>query len=360
MKKTRVLHILNSSNYYGIERNVLDIIKRTSGSVNSLCLLPAGDICEILEEQKIRYVATVDGKITRHAILDTIRAFNPDIIHAHGFEVSVKASLYTIGIPILSHLYSKPGWVRGISPKALLYLLCTLRFSVVLESAEGILANTIIEKFSKRKIKAIGLPFHSQEVVNNAYGAVYSEKSDIVFAGRLIDQKDPFAIIELVDSLKKTSAEISAVIAGAGTMRKNLKEAIVERKLENNVNMTGYLKNPCGVINGSKVVCIPSKIDGLSRTAFEALSLGKPVIAANNSGIADIIDESCGVICDDPESMAQACSLLLSNDKLYEEKSANAVEKAKKLDSSQQYFKTIKSIYSDVMEDREKHGLFLR
>ena len=132
---------------------------------------------------------------------------------------------------------------------------------------------------------------------------------DILFIGRLADQKNPTALLETVLELKCLT-----VMIGNGPLEKELKE--------NYGNMNGRLewkgnipnsKLP-GYMNRSKIFVLPSHYEGHPKTLIEAMSCGMAVIGTDLPGIREVIlHGENGWLCDtDTDSISQAIRHLLN------------------------------------------------
>ena len=67
--------------------------------------------------------------------------------------------------------------------------------------------------------------------------------------------------------------------------------------LQNVIKIKGFMENPYGILNASKILCMPSVWEGYGLVAVEALALGIPVVSTGVGGLPGIINNSCGKIC---------------------------------------------------------------
>lgn len=111
--------------------------------------------------------------------------------------------------------------------------------------------------------------------------------------------------------------------------------------------MLGFNSNPYGLLNNTKLVVVPSVWEGFGLAAVEALSLGKPVLAAPVGGLKNIVDESCGKLCDCKKEFVDELDMLLKDDGYYGEKSKNAIMKSNCFDNISSYKNQIIKIYKE-------------
>lgn len=69
-----------------------------------------------------------------------------------------------------------------------------------------------------------------------------SEKTEILWSGRMIDWKHPEDAIEAVASLKKQGIPFHLTMVGGGVMEDVLKQTVKEKGLSEDVEFTGFLK----------------------------------------------------------------------------------------------------------------------
>lgn len=128
------------------------------------------------------------------------------------------------------------------------------------------------------------------------YRVSYEEKSDYcLYLGRLSYEK---GLQTLLDSFVNLP-NIKLKIAGKGPLESELKNAIVEKKL-NNVELIGFLSGDrlYNTVAKAKFLIIPSEwYENNPISVIESLALGTPVIGSNIGGIPElVIDEETGFL----------------------------------------------------------------
>ncbi len=121
-----------------------------------------------------------------------------------------------------------------------------------------------------------------------------------VFSGRFVDWK---GVEYLVRAFARTVAKEPGCqldLIGGGQLEGEIKALIEEHKLENAVNLHGWLSRPeaSRIVREADVFVMPSLRECGGTAILEAMALGKPVIATNWGGPADYVDQSCGVLVD--------------------------------------------------------------
>ena len=158
------------------------------------------------------------------------------------------------------------------------------------------------------------------------------EESDVIFLGRMSEEKNPLLFIEIICQVAKRIPDIKAVMIGSGALEKIVEQKIIEKGLRENIQLYCFMQNPYGLMKNSKILCVPSSWEGFGLSAAEALALSKPVVAANVGGLKTIINESCGFLCDDISQYVDAIIELIENESCYQKKKQGAINRANELE----------------------------
>src|SRR5665648_434696 len=123
-----------------------------------------------------------------------------------------------------------------------------------------------------------------------------SEKSDVIFAGRLFPNKNVDVLIKSIAVLKKSIPDIKCLIIGEGSEKKKLIGLSQRLNLEKNIVFLGFLDNHddvCALMKSSRVFMLPSTREGFGMVVIEANACGIPVITIDHQDNAarDLIEE---------------------------------------------------------------------
>lgn len=347
-KKT-IIHLINSKIYSGLESVACDIINNLN-DYNHIYVTQNGPIIDILKEKNIKY--EIISKMSITELRRVIRKYNADIIHAHDFTASCISAMSLTRKTIISHLHHNAPWLRKINFKTLLYLICSFRFKKIFTVSKAIEKEFIFSKIIKKKIVCIFNPVSVEKIISNVEKIDYEKKYDICCVGRLTKAKDPIRWLEIINCVQKRFPNLKAIWVGDGEDKKLFLDKINELKLENTVNLIGFKKNPYKYIASSKIYLLTSSWEGFGLSAFEAISLGLPSVVSNVGGLPSIINNKCGYVCDSDDKFIDGVIECLSNIDTFNEKSKNAIERAKEFDNSKYYYKNIDEIYINVIEGR--------
>jgi glycosyltransferase involved in cell wall biosynthesis len=109
----------------------------------------------------------------------------------------------------------------------------------------------------------------------------YERAIDVLGAGSLISLKRYDCFVDCIDELRKTLPNMYAVIAGKGPEDFLLRKSIIEKKLQNNLQLPGEIEhtNLLQMMQQAKVFLHPSSYEGFSMACLEALYAGCHVIS---------------------------------------------------------------------------------
>lgn len=349
MSKIKVLHLLNTSSYSGAENVAITLILGVSNDVDSLYVSKDGPIKDYLERYGIKNM--LFDKIDIKSIRLAIRSFRPDIIHAHDFTMGVLASISNNKIPIISHLHNNASWIKHYSIKTFVYFFSTFRYRKILTVSASVMDDFVFGDRLLKKTNVVGNPINTQAIIMGAHKAAFRRPSDIMFLGRLSNEKNPITFVRIIRKVVDVlECNIKAFMVGEGELRNEVIAEIQKNNLENTIELLGFVDNPYGLLSETKILCMPSTWEGFGLAAIEALALGKPVVAANVGGLKDIVTPDSGYLCSSLETYAEAIIELLSDETKYKQKSTAAKGVAEALENLTQYCANIVLIYQSALE----------
>ena len=226
-----------------------------------------------------------------------------------------------------------------------------MKYQRILTVSDSVMKEFIFGNFFKKKTQIVGNPIELEKIQKKAGEYVIENTYDIAFLGRLAEPKNPLFFIEIMNELHKKKRDLKVAIIGEGELRTEIEKYIIELQLDNVITLYGFVSNPYPILKACKVLCMPSKWEGFGLAAVEALTLGKPVIASPVGGLVDIVNSECGELCDSLSEYVNILEKLLSDRRIYDEKSNNALKREKKLENINEYMKILKDIYNEVLRN---------
>jgi L-malate glycosyltransferase len=143
-------------------------------------------------------------------------------------------------------------------------------------------------------------------------------RSDIIFAGRLLSHKNVDILIKSVSVLKPEFPNIACYIVGEGPEKNNLVRLTQELGLEDNITFFDFLADHSALfalMKSSRVFVLPSTREGFGIVVLEANACGIPVITTNHEDNASqyLIDDTNGIVCTlDDREVARSIALILN------------------------------------------------
>jgi glycosyltransferase involved in cell wall biosynthesis len=171
-------------------------------------------------------------------------------------------------------------------------------FGKVIEKAVSKISdkNIAVSDWTKKRLETLGVPEEKITVIPNGIdlkwiseieseggltsvgldGKIY----DIIFAGRLIKEKNVDFLLKAVALLKVDFPDIRCCIVGDGPEKAMLLELAKELAICGNVEFAGFLEYRVliGKIKASKVLVLPSSREGFGMVVIEAFACGVPVV----------------------------------------------------------------------------------
>jgi len=107
----------------------------------------------------------------------------------------------------------------------------------------------------------------------------------LLFAGRLVEYKNPGLVLEILERLKADGENVAAVFAGAGDLAEDIHQHAKEKCLEDCVRLIGFRDDLPEVMRAADVLLWPSLEhvkEGLGLGIVEAQSAGLPIVMSES------------------------------------------------------------------------------
>ena len=265
-------------------------------------------------------------KAFENAIESTIKEFNPDIIHSgHIWILSNIASKYNIPTIITSHgtdIIGHNMWERFHKYSNEAIEKCSKVITISNSNREDVL-----KAFPQAKDKVVQLrngydqnifmkkEYNKKEILKEI-GINKNYEKIVLFSGRLVEIKGVDVLLKAAKRYE--DGNTLTLIAGGGILLEELKEQAKELKLKDVVFLGNQKQKNLNLLyNIADVLTIPSRIEGFGLVAVEALACGTPVIATNQGGLPEIINDKVGTIIEveDDVALEKEISKVLNKEK---------------------------------------------
>jgi len=205
--------------------------------------------------------------------------------------------------------------------------------------------NIAVSEKTKKQLIRLGVDERHIDVVPNGIDLKKIKKIkpsgegfDILFAGRLIKEKNIDILLQTVEILKKTYPRIKCGIIGDGPEKKSLELLTKNLDLSRNVKFLGFLESEqvYATMKSSKVFVLPSTREGFGIVALEANACGLPVVTLKHekSAVDELIENGKNGFLVDELSTLKISEKIdkLMDKKRWNEMSKNSIEFARVYD----------------------------
>lgn len=342
----RIMHLLPTTKFSGAENVVCQIMSffRNETSIEMIYCSPDGEIRDILCERGIHY-SSLDTFSVK-AIKKKIAQIKPDIIHAHDMKASVMAAIAGGKTPIISHIHVNNKDTRGLSFKAIIYMIGAIKAKHIFWVSNTSFNDYFFHNLLADKSEILMNIIDPIAIQNKADDDHLEYNYDIVFVGRLSDQKNPQRLIKIIKDISKRYPSIKAAIIGTGKLDDEIRLLAKRLLIEDSISFLGFLSNPYKIIRDAKVMLMTSRWEGTPMCALEALALGTPIVSTPVDGMKSLVDDGItGYLRDNDDQIVDSCLQLILDNRQQKAFSAASLSKAKIIMNIDSYKASIMSAY---------------
>ena len=261
-----------------------------------------------------------------------IQTIKPDVFHAQSLLCGIPAVVAkkSLKIPYVV-------WGQGSD----IYLpdrFTQMTSKSILQNADAVLALTEDMKQKMREICDRDISVVPNGIDLKRFEISSGEKKEgsaktIIFVGRLHPVKGVQYLIEAMAIVHQQMPDVKLVIVGDGVERARLEELAEKLNLNGCIQFAGQVPQESipRLMHQADVFALSSLSESFGIVNLEAMAAGLPIVATNVGGIPDIVEEGVNgflINAKNPEEIAERVLILLQNDEMREEISANNREKA--------------------------------
>ncbi|WP_370574681.1 glycosyltransferase family 4 protein [Methanomethylovorans sp.] len=229
-------------------------------------------------------------------------------------------------------------------------------FGILIEKAVSKISgnNIAVSKWTKKRLEALGVPegkitvipngIDLKEIskieaeVGNPSAGLEGKLYDVIFAGRLIKDKNIDFLLRAVSVLKVNRPDIICCIVGDGPEKSGLIELSNNMGISTNIEFVGFqdYSSLIGKMKASKVFVLPSSREGFGMVVIEAFACGVPVVTVKekyNAAQGLVEDGVDGfVVSLEEREIAEAVGKILEGNQCCKNMSKAAFQKSKDYD----------------------------
>jgi glycosyltransferase involved in cell wall biosynthesis len=309
--KIRVLHLIHTMAYGGVETAVLNWLKALDPErfeVHLVCFANPGDTERPFVEAAQRQGLSVH-KIPwgRHkpllsaarALARMIRQWQIDVVHAHNwyadFVVALTARLVKVKTITTAYVWFDYDWKRNLlqwlDAKVIRSLDC------VTAHCENTREETLKRGFSAAEVRTLicGFETHRVELSTEVRQARRAEMGvgpqDTVFinVARFYPEKAHVFLLETFAQILEQRPHTWLWLAGVGPLEPEIRAAVERLGIGHRVNFLGFVTRLPELLALADIQLHPAHIEGVPLSICEGMAAGLPIVASRVGGLPEIL-----------------------------------------------------------------------
>jgi glycosyltransferase involved in cell wall biosynthesis len=280
-------------------------------TTHPLSVTKYGDLDEV---QRKEYVGSFEN-----AMLREVKAWRPTIIHAQHLWTTAFVAC-KLGLPYVATAHGTDlmgfRWYEDWRTMA----LTGAENANAIIAVSGDVARDTVELYgvSDDRVKTIWNGFDSgifrvlsieRDEVLRDHGLRPTAKYLIAFTGKLAEFKGIDVLLQAAAIYERALSDVSTLIVGDGGLLSSLQAQARQLELKG-VHFLGHQaqEKVARIMNVADLAVVPSRVEPFGLVAIEALACGTPVVATNQGGLPEFINETVGALVDvdDAEGLAAA------------------------------------------------------
>ena len=244
----------------------------------------------------------------------------PDVVHTHQGKAGAlgRRAARRLGIPAVhtfhGHHFSAPGWRGWLARRVERQLARSTNAIVALSARQADDLHRALGPRHASRIVVIAPALDADAFESAARASPVptpaAGRARILFLGRLVPVKRVDRLIEALALLRARGRDAELQLAGDGPLRAELEALATQRGVREHVQVLGTLERPQPYVLAADVVALSSSSEGTPLALLEAMACGRPVVAPDVGGIADLVEDGAqGLVVAEPTPAALAAAL---------------------------------------------------
>lgn len=314
--------------------------------------------------------AEISYALFRHSpwLLRELRAFGPDLVHAHFGVDGVYAQPFArrLQVPLVVSVY---GYDVSRLPRFQLlpvsWFVYWRNFGALAQHATRFLAYTefLAGQLERRGVPPEKITVHYPGIPTDRFVVqrpVEDRPPNVLFVGRFVEKKGLPDLVRAFGRVAAGRPEARLLLVGDGPLRPRVERLVQELNLSDRVDFPGFASQSelRGWFERAALFCHPSvttargETEGLPFSILEAQAAGLPVVATRHAGLPEgVADGNTGLLVGerDPAALADAMgSLLGSRDRLAAMSRAAASHARERFDLRRQASR-LEALYDEIL-----------
>ena len=322
----RVFHAVAPGRIGGLESVVRLLASGQAGRGDAVavgCVLEPGvdsPLASALEEQGVavhRLVIPPRRYLTeRRRWREAIRAFEPDVVHTHGYRPDILAgsAARSLGVPVAAtvHGFTGGGWKNRFYER--LQRGAFRRADAVVAVSAPLVSLLERDGISPRLIHRIPNAWAPAAAPLTRVAArqvlgLAADEFVVGWVGRLGAEKGPDVLVRALGELGDLPIRVSFV--GSGRQRESLQALAGELGVADRIRWHGAVDDAGRLMAAFDVFVLSSRTEGTPMVLFEAMAARVPVVTTAVGGVPDVIGPEQGLLVP-PEAPAALAAAIRS------------------------------------------------
>jgi glycosyltransferase involved in cell wall biosynthesis len=258
-------------------------------------------------------------------LLKVLREKQADVVHLHGYGATTFGRMCAawMGIPAVLHEHANhttTPWFQQLADKALARYT-DIAIGVSASTAEFTTRARLVPP-ERTHVVYLGAPLDEFARARSADEIAAARRQlgipdGAVAVGavtRLMPSKGNEHLVAAAPAVLAAHPEVRFVLVGEGELEAQLKAQAAALHLGDRFRFAGFARDVAAAFSAFDVVVFPSLWEGTPLTAFEALAMGKPIVATDADGLLDILQHGRDALIvpkADPGALAAAIVRLI-------------------------------------------------
>ncbi len=255
-----------------------------------------------------------DGRSLRD-LIGLIRAFRPDIIHTHTAKAGIvgrAAAVLAPGErPLIVHTYhghvlegyfgrTRAAVYRGLERAAARPSDCLIGVS---QGTVDDLLRLRVAPRARFRVVPLGLDLAPFLELSDSDGtglrgdlALADDEVLATFVGRLVPIKRVDVLLRAVAHARTLGVPLRLAVVGDGPLRPGLEELAHELGVGPSISFLGYRRDMTAIAAATDIGVLASDNEGTPVSLIELAAAGRPVVATDVGGVADVVTPETGLL----------------------------------------------------------------
>jgi len=312
-RSLNIVHICDhlgweGSRMHGVKRLFAWMIPRfdTSRFKVSLISLRRKDLsADTLEEFGIDVTYMARHKFdpgTFQALLKVLREKQADIVHLHGYGATTfgRMCAWRMGIPAILHEHANHGdtpWFQKVADRI---LAPHTDIAIAVSASTGeFTTRARLMPAERTKVVYLGAPLDEfarpwspkERAEARASMGIAPGTIAIGTITRLMPSKGNQYLIKAAPKILARHPDVRFFVVGEGELQAPLQEQASALGLGDRFVFSGFMRDVAAALSALDIVVFPSLWEGTPLTVFEALAMGKPIVATDADGLLDVLTD---------------------------------------------------------------------